>query len=187
MSSNLLHLWRKPTMNLLALEVVKTIGEVKKRQAKNTQEACYLYSSFCEQCHQKRARKVPKGLVVELVRNHNVFKMPNRFNQLSKITWWWFQIQYGIGEPWYKFCVLGPLTTKRADEVATILLDIFLTFGASAILQSDNGREFFYADSAELSTPWPKLKLVTGFPPPSSKPVCCWNGDIQDILVIWMQ
>jgi len=38
-----------------------------------------------------------------------------------------------------KFVILRPLTRKRAEEVAYVLIDIFTTFGAPAILQSDNG------------------------------------------------
>ena len=41
-----------------------------------------------------------------------------------------------------KFCVLRPLTSKRAAEVAYQLLDIFWLLGAPAILQSDNDSEF---------------------------------------------
>jgi len=41
-----------------------------------------------------------------------------------------------------KFVLLRPLIQKRAEEVAYVLLDIFTTFGAPSILQSDNGREF---------------------------------------------
>ena len=41
-----------------------------------------------------------------------------------------------------KFVLLRSLLSKRADEVAYHLLDIFTTFGAPNILHSDNGREF---------------------------------------------
>ena len=41
-----------------------------------------------------------------------------------------------------KFCILHPLASKRAAEVAHQLMDIFLMFGAPHILQSDNGAEF---------------------------------------------
>ncbi|XP_068246734.1 uncharacterized protein [Palaemon carinicauda] len=34
----------------------KTIAEVKKKWSNITQEVCYLYISFCEHCHQKKAR-----------------------------------------------------------------------------------------------------------------------------------
>jgi len=43
----------------------------------------------------------------------------------------------------YKFIlVYQDHLTKFAKEVAYVLLDIFTTFGAPVILQSDNGREF---------------------------------------------
>ncbi|KRX11949.1 SCAN domain-containing protein 3 [Trichinella nelsoni] len=51
-----------------------------------------------------------------------------------------------------QFCILSPLKSKRAEEVALKLLEIFLTFGASSILQSDDGREFSSAIIAELKT-----------------------------------
>ena len=41
-----------------------------------------------------------------------------------------------------KFIHLYPLKSKTAAEVAWHLLEIFLTFGAPSILQSDNGKEF---------------------------------------------
>ncbi|KRZ48615.1 KRAB-A domain-containing protein 2, partial [Trichinella nativa] len=60
-----------------------------------------------------------------------------------------------------KFCILSPLMLKRAEEVASKLLESILTFGAPIILQSDNCREFSSAIIAELKTCWPELKLVT--------------------------
>ncbi|XP_064102658.1 KRAB-A domain-containing protein 2-like [Macrobrachium nipponense] len=88
-----------------------------------------------------------------------------------------------------KFCVLYPLARKRAEEVIANLLDVFLTFGAPAILQSDNGREFANAIITELAEPWPELKLVTGRPchPQSQGTVGRLNGVIQDKLTIWMK
>ncbi|KRY24389.1 SCAN domain-containing protein 3, partial [Trichinella britovi] len=69
------------------------------------------------------------------------------------------------------------------------LLEIFLTFGAPSILQSDNGREFSYVIIAELKTCWPELKLVTGRPrhPQSQGAVERLNGVVQDKLAIWMR
>ena len=85
-----------------------------------------------------------------------------------------------------KFSVLWPLPSKRAEEVANKLLPIFLTFGAPVILHSDNGRKFVNAVISELSTLWPKLKLVTGQPrhPQSQDAIERLNGVIQDKLKI---
>ena len=41
-----------------------------------------------------------------------------------------------------KLCDNRPLTSKRNSAIAFALLDIFTVYGAPAILQSDNGREF---------------------------------------------
>jgi hypothetical protein len=51
-----------------------------------------------------------------------------------------------------KFVLLRALQSKRAEEVAYQLTDIFLTFGAPCILHSDNGREFVNSVIAELTT-----------------------------------
>ena len=58
-----------------------------------------------------------------------------------------------------KFCVLRPLTSKRASEVAYKLLDIFLLLGAPCVLQSDNGSEFTAQIIVELKELWPDLVL----------------------------
>ncbi|KAL4085151.1 hypothetical protein QTP88_027443 [Uroleucon formosanum] len=56
-----------------------------------------------------------------------------------------------------KFCILNPLTSKRAEQVARVLLDIFCLFGAPASLQSDNGREFCNELINSLREMWPNL------------------------------
>ena len=63
-----------------------------------------------------------------------------------------------------KYCILRPLFTKRAAEVAYQLIDIFLLFGAPQILHSDNGSEFTVAVISELKLLWPDLLMVHGNP-----------------------
>ncbi|GFU95542.1 SCAN domain-containing protein 3 [Trichonephila clavipes] len=65
-----------------------------------------------------------------------------------------------------KFVPLQPLKTKKAEEVAYHVLSIFLTFGAPAIFQSDNGREFSNQVISEICALW-KDKIVHGKPPHS--------------------
>jgi hypothetical protein len=62
------------------------------------------------------------------------------------------------------FVHLYPLKTKTAAEVAWHLLEIFLSFGALVILQSDNGKEFVASVISELKQLWPDLKIVHGIP-----------------------
>ena len=143
----------------------KTFFETKKKWGNITQEACRLYISFCEACHQKKARKLPKGLVVKPVRSRTIMSRGQvdlvNFQTLNDGD---FKYIMTYVNHFTKFCILRPLTSKRAEEVAMHLLDIFLTFGAPVILQSDNGREFVNSLISELSIMWPSLKLVTGRP-----------------------
>ncbi|GFO24762.1 KRAB-A domain-containing protein 2 [Plakobranchus ocellatus] len=55
-----------------------------------------------------------------------------------------------------KFCILRTFTSKKAAEVASHLLHIFLLFGAPVILQSDhNGSEFTSHVITKLREVWP--------------------------------
>jgi transposase InsO family protein len=63
-----------------------------------------------------------------------------------------------------KLVQLRPLKSKRAEEVAYHLLNTFLTFGAPAILHSDNGREFSNRVISELCAMWKDVKIVHGKP-----------------------
>ena len=87
-----------------------------------------------------------------------------------------------------KFCILRPLTSKSAAEVAFQLLDIFLLFGAPCILQSDNGSEFTAQVISELKDLWPQLHLVHGKPchPQSQGSGERANTDIKDMLAAWL-
>ena len=84
-----------------------------------------------------------------------------------------------------KFVQLGPVTSKRAPEIAYQLLDTFSIFGASSILQSDNGREFVNSAITELSAMWDGLKIVHEKPihSQSQGSVERVNRDIEDMLM----
>ena len=84
-----------------------------------------------------------------------------------------------------KYCVLRPLTSKRAAEVAWQLVDIFLLLGAPQILQSDNGSEFTASVITELKVMWPDLLMVHGKPrhPASQGSVERLNSDVKDMLI----
>ncbi|XP_045498460.1 KRAB-A domain-containing protein 2-like [Colias croceus] len=84
-----------------------------------------------------------------------------------------------------KFLNLRPLKTKRASEVASELLKIFLVFGAPYILQSDNGREFTANVTKELNLFWPDCKIVYE----NSRCPQSGNGskhNVENILRTWM-
>lgn len=88
-----------------------------------------------------------------------------------------------------KFVVLSALKSKRAEEVAYKLVDIFTLLGAPTILQSDNGREFANNVVSSLKEYWPTLKIVHGKPRHSQSQgnVKRANQDIENMLCAWMQ
>ncbi|GFR20462.1 KRAB-A domain-containing protein 2 [Trichonephila clavata] len=87
-----------------------------------------------------------------------------------------------------KFVQLRPLKTKRAEEVAYHVLPIFVTFGAPAILQSDNRSEFSNQVPSEICAMWKDVKIVHGKPCHSQTrgSVERANQDIQNMLTAWM-
>jgi len=82
----------------------------------------------------------------------------------------------------------NPLKTKLAEEVAYNLLNIYTTFGAPAILYSDNGREFVNKTINELHAMWGDVKIVNGKPRhiQSQGSVERANRDVEDMLATWM-
>lgn len=89
-----------------------------------------------------------------------------------------------------KFVNLRPLSNKRAEEVAYVLLDTYIyIFGAPAILQSDNGREFSNKIVEELCSMWKDLKIVHGKSRHSQSQgsVERANQDIENMLGTWLQ
>ncbi|KRY44488.1 KRAB-A domain-containing protein 2 [Trichinella britovi] len=147
-------------------------------------------SRFVKNAREKRARKLPKSLVVKPLVSTNLLSRAQvdliNFQTMSDGDFEYIMINLNHIK---EFCILNPLKSKRAEELASILLEIFLTFSAPSILQSDNSWEFSYVIIAELKTCWPELKLVTGRPrhPQSQGAVERLNGVVQDKLAIWMR
>ncbi|XP_023218899.1 SCAN domain-containing protein 3-like [Centruroides sculpturatus] len=88
-----------------------------------------------------------------------------------------------------KFIQLLPLKTKRAEEVAYVLLDIFTIFSAPSILQSDNSREFANNIIKEMCNMWSELKMVHGKPRHSQSQgsVERCNQDVENMLSSWLE
>ena len=87
-----------------------------------------------------------------------------------------------------KFVHLRPLKFKTAEEVSSMVLDIFLsTNGAPRILQCDNGREFDNKLMKQLEEQWAGLKLVHGRPrhPQSQGSVERANAEVSKKLQSW--
>jgi len=87
-----------------------------------------------------------------------------------------------------KFVILKPLTSKRVEEVAEVLIKIFLLFGAASVLQSDNGREFCNSVITNLKKMWPELHIVHDKPRHSQSQgsIERANQDVENMLFSWM-
>eukprot|EP00102_Acyrthosiphon_pisum_P014946 XP_008185264.1 PREDICTED: KRAB-A domain-containing protein 2-like [Acyrthosiphon pisum] len=142
----------------------RMLFELNKKYKNITQADVKLYLNLCIPCQQKK-KSQQKGIVVKLI----VF---NDFNSRCQIDLIDFQSQPNrdfkficvYQDHLTKFCILKPLTSKRAEQVACVLLDIFCLFGAPASLQSDNGREFCNELINSLREMWPDLNIVHGKP-----------------------
>lgn len=163
-------------------------SECKKKYKNITQDVIKLYLRLCEGC-QKKLKSVKKGLVVKPM----VFSEMNSRCQVDLID----MQSHPDGEYKFilvyqdhltKFVQIRALKSKRAEEVAKILVDIFCIFGAPSILQSDNGREFANRVIEELCSMWNGLKIVHGKPRHSQSQgsVERANQDIQNMLMTWM-
>ena len=148
-----------------------------------------FYKGLCEECAKKAKRPKQSGVVVRPILVHeygsrgqvDLVDMQSMVYQGCK---WIMVYQDNLT----KLCLLKPLQSKRAAEVAMQLMDIFLLLGASVILQSDNGTEFTASVIEELKLLWPDLLLVHGKPrhPQSQGSVERLNCDIKDMLVAWL-
>ncbi|XP_070182237.1 KRAB-A domain-containing protein 2-like [Littorina saxatilis] len=163
--------------------------ELHKKYDNIPRHAIELYKSLCAECQKKKKRARVKGVVVRPILSNDILSRA----QIDLID---MQSLADRGHKWIcvyqdhfsKFCILRPLSTKRASEVASHILDIFLAFGAPSILQSDNGAEFTASIITEVAQLWPDLKIVHGKPrqPQSQGSVERANSDIKDMLVAWM-
>ncbi|KRY06566.1 SCAN domain-containing protein 3 [Trichinella patagoniensis] len=129
-----------------------------------TAEVSHLLFPFSVECSKKKVRKLPKSLVVKPV------------------------IITIVMSPTQVTISVYPLKAKRAEEVATKMLEIFLMSSAPSILQSDNNQEFSNAIIVKLKSCWPELRLVSGRPqhPQSHGAVERLNGVVQDKSAILM-
>jgi hypothetical protein len=163
--------------------------ETARKYANVTTEMINTFLSMCETRQQKKTKK-KKGLVSKPI-------LHSEMNSLCQVDLIDMQSQADhefkfimvYRDHVTKFVLLRALQSKRAEEVAYQLTDIFLTFGALCILHSDNGREFVNSVIAELTTLWPKIKIVHGKPRHSQSQgsVEQANQDIENLLASWMK
>ena len=167
----------------------RMLKDIGRKYANIPKQAVGLYKKHCEECQKKHKRPKVKGVVVNPILTADVLSRCQvdliDMQSLPSGDFKWILVYQ---DHFSKYVLLRPLTSKRAAEVAHQLVDIFLTFGAPAILHSDNGSEFTAKVISDIAKLWPTLKLVNGKPrhPQSQGSVERANGDIKDMLVAWM-
>lgn len=142
----------------------KLVAEINKKYFNISYKVVNAYLATCTTCDEKRSRP-RKGIVVKPILTDDI----NSRAQVDLISYESekdesFAYIMSYQDHLTKFVSLRALKTKRAEEVAYHLIDIFCVFGAPAILQSDNGREFTSAVIEECVSMWPQLKIVHGKP-----------------------
>ncbi|CAG5016958.1 unnamed protein product [Parnassius apollo] len=152
-------------------------------------KAIDLFVSLCPACESKR--NLPKkGIVVKPIISRD-------FNERGQVDMIDLQSAPDGDFKWLlnyqdhsiKFLHFRPLSTKKAREVATELLKIFLEFGAPYILQSDNGKEFTANIIEEMGKMWPECKIIHGTSrhPQTQGSVERSNQDVENMLRAWMR
>ena len=163
--------------------------ELNKKYVNITREVLGLYKSLCTECMKKRKRITTKGVVVRPILANDFGSRGQvdliDMQSMPKGQYKWIMVYL---DHLSKFCILRPLSSKRAAEVAFQLLDIFLLIGAPHVLQSDNGSEFTAAVLNEIMQLWPDLKMVHGKArhPQSQGSVERLNCDVKDMLISWL-
>lgn len=146
------------------------------------------YLKLCAMCQLKKKSK-QKGLVVKPM-------ISTGFNKRGQIDLIDMQTEpdgpykfiMNYQDHLTKFVFLRALKTKRAEEVAYNLMDIFCITGAPCLLHSDNGREFVNKIIDSLADMF-QAKIIHGKPRHSQSQgsIERANQDVRDILITWMQ
>ena len=166
----------------------KMYSVIKDGYANVTRDVVLAFLQCCETCIKRRAHP-KKGLVVKPIITKEAYGRGQvDLIDMQSCKDGEFNFIMNYQDHLSKFVVLRPLKSKTAVEVAYNLIDIFCLFGAPAILQSDNGREFVNKIMDELQLMWPGLKIVHGKPRHSQSQgsVERANRDVQDIMRAWM-
>ncbi|XP_037783555.1 KRAB-A domain-containing protein 2-like [Penaeus monodon] len=116
------------------------IKELQRKYANITTKVLRLFKSLCEECQKKRKRPMAKGVVVcPIFSKEFASRSQVELTDMESMPHSNFKWIMVYQDHLTKFCILHPLQTKRAAEVAFQLVDIFLLIGAPDVLQSGNG------------------------------------------------
>lgn len=108
-----------------------------------TTEAVVIFLSCCVECAKRIQKNTVSNMVIKPVRSSDALSRTQiDLIDLQTFPDGEFKWILTVQDRFTKCINLRALKQKRAIEVASNLYDIFLTFGAPSVLQSDNGKEF---------------------------------------------
>ena len=152
-----------------------------------TQSLVTKFVGLCPHCASKSIK--PKtGLVLKPIRSHN-FGSRGQIDLMDfqSIAFNGYRFIFNYQDHFTKFVWLRALKTKRAEEVASQLIEVFSILGPPAILQSDNGREFTNSVISELKMLWPTVLIINGRPrhPQSQGSIERTHEDLKPMINSW--
>ena len=165
----------------------KTFHEVKSNYAWINTNAVNLFLKTCCECNTRKSVKKPKAgkpiISLGFLTRVQVDLIDMTSHPDENFKW-----ILHARDHFTKYSWTFPLTSKKADEVAEKLIEMFCSFGPAKILQSDNGKEFVAKVVTEISNLWPGLVIIHGRPrhPQSQGCVERGNGDLQLKLGKWI-
>lgn len=163
----------------------RMVSELKQKYCNITKEAIMIYLKLCIHC-EKKSSNPKRGLVSKPIL-HKAFNSRAQVDLIDMQSQSFNDFRYIMNYQDH-LVILRPLKTKRAEEIAFNLMDIYTIFGAPAILHSDNGREFVNKIIIEINEMWGDIKIVHGKPRHSQSQgsIEQANRDIEDMLATWM-
>ncbi|XP_060846515.1 KRAB-A domain-containing protein 2-like [Rhopalosiphum padi] len=166
----------------------RMMAVLKTKYCNVTTEAVMAYLGLCSNCQVKQSNP-KRGLVTKPIL-HSAFNSRAQIDLIDMQSQNYNNYRYIMNyqDHLTKFVILKPLKTKRAEEIALNLIDIYTIFGAPAILHSDNGREFVNSIITNLNEMWGDIKIVHGKPRHSQTQgsIERANRDVEEILASWM-
>ncbi|XP_022162759.1 KRAB-A domain-containing protein 2-like [Myzus persicae] len=166
----------------------RMMAVLKTKYCNVTTEAVMAYLGLCSNCQVKQSNP-KRGLVTKPIL-HSAFNSRAQIDLIDMQSQNYNNYRYIMNyqDHLTKFVILKPLKTKRAEEIALNLIDIYTIFGAPAILHSDNGREFVNSIITNLNEMWGDVKIVHGKPRHSQTQgsIERANRDVEEILASWM-
>ncbi|XP_060882125.1 KRAB-A domain-containing protein 2-like [Metopolophium dirhodum] len=156
----------------------RTMAVLKTKYCNVTTEAVMGYLGLCSNCQVKQSNP-KRGLVTKPIL-HSAFNSRAQIDLIDMQSQNYNNYRYIMNyqDHLKKFVILKPLKTKRAEEIALNLIDIYTIFGAPAILHSDNGREFVNYIITNLNEMWGDIKIVHGKPRHSQTQGSIERGDV---------